>query len=381
MHDLYEIPDIPKISTHILKAVINGIVLTDDKGDILWVNSAFTGLTGYTLAEVKGKNPRLLQSGYHKPEFYEAMWKKLTQNIPWRGEMLNRRKDGALYFEEMTITPITINGKKLYIAIKQNITARKVAEKKAKNYEKKLQETANKLQVTNDNLKDFAYMASHDLKDPLRTISGLLPEIIENIKAGKSESATESLEAIFTSVENSKHLVNDLLEWCKIDGKDVECMSMDIRPCIDKALVNLQGRIQAIKEVRSVNFTFKPSYPEVFCDPDLITNVYQNLISNALKFNRSPEVNIEFTCGLNDKKQYIFGVKDNGLGIEERFLKYIFFPLKRLYRQEEISGTGIGLSICKKIIDKHHGRIWACSKIGKGSHFKFVLGDEKSCEN
>ena len=371
MKNLREILDIPEISMHILKAVINGVVLTDDKANILWVNDAFTSLTDYTLEEVKGKNPRILQSGYHYPEFYRSMWEKLSQGVPWRGEMLNKRKDGTLYFEEMTITPITVDDRKFYIAVKQNITSRKDVEKKIKNSEKKLQETANKLSVINDNLKDFAYMASHDLKDPLRTIYSILPLITEKIKNGETQEAIESIAIVSESVSNSLVLIDDLLEWCKIDGRDVEYQVTDVKTVIESALHNLQERIK--NTYKTVNFVFQKAYPTINCDVELISNVYQNLISNALKFNISETINIEFTCSLNDKKQYIFGVKDNGIGIEERYLKYIFFPLKRLHRQDEISGTGIGLSICRKIVDKHSGKIWACSKVGKGSHFKFTI--------
>jgi PAS domain S-box-containing protein len=482
--------EIPEISTFILEAVANGIVLTDKDGNILWVNTAFTDLTGYELDEVRGKNPRILQSGYHDKEFYAKIWEKLIQNVSWRGEILNKKKDGSLYFEEMTITPIIINDKTFYIAIKQNITSRKDTEKRIKNneekfkrlfysnplpcaiytlqynlvesnkmweeftgynavkkvgahiikdlnliqrfdpekilnaldkeevlkvpvkitdsegnikdcietiqlidledmkgilhvsfditrikqIEKKLQETTSKLLSTNNNLKDFAYMASHDLKEPLRTINSLLPIIIEKIEKNNKEEAIENLSLLTGSISNSLRLIDDLLDWCRIDGKEMEYKKTNIKVAIDKAIYNLQERINNMALSKKVNFIFQKEYPDMMCDKDLIANVYQNLISNALKFNASAEINIEFTYNLNEKKQYIFGVKDNGIGIEEKFLKYIFYPLKRLHRQDEIAGTGIGLSICKKILDRHSGKIWACSKIDKGSHFKFIIG-------
>ncbi len=590
----------------IFNSVSNGIIITDSKGKIIWVNQGFTNLTGYSIEEVKDKNPRILKSNLHKKEFYEKMWNTISNGDIWHGEVINKRKDGTLYYEEMIITPIK-NGKiSHYVAIKNDITSKKDIEIKLKKEQellrsvmrtvpiplaisniegnivdvnrawedtvgwtreevikywsenlnlwidlnlknkaiKEMQETGKiesfeiplrrkdgkiidflfwraqgedylftsgfditerkeqeerykmviddaldginvcelnkkthkrilkfcndkyvemsgytreelfaheninnlrtrvkikepthengekisgicswnrpdkkenfyeyyasiydhvdfieifgidrditerieserKLEVLakqlktnnkilkskNEELNYFAHIATHDLKEPLR-ITKLYIESLKNDLNDMqlSEKSKQDMNFIIEASDQMTRTLSSLLEFSRASKKNFKKEKVDMNDCVQRALSILNYKIKELEiEIEVCDLG------SVICDKTMMSQVFQNLISNAIKFNNKQKPKIKVYIKKSRAENTVFIIEDNGIGIEKEFINQIFIPFKKLHSTDVYPGTGIGLSICKKIIEKHDGNIWVESKKNKGSIFKFIL--------
>lgn len=224
------------------------------------------------------------------------------------------------------------------------------------------------LESANRELEHFSRVAAHDLQEPLRkliTFSDVLQlDLGENLPA----EAAASLDMILDASVRMKRLVNDLLELSKVGMSMLQRTRFPLQTCVQAALDALS---LCIKE-KGAEITWD-ELPKVYGDPRLVTQLLQNLIGNALKFIDAETPVIQLTAS-QEKGQPVFGVKDNGIGIEPCFQEQIFEPFKRLHGQDQYGGNGIGLAIAYKAVEKHGGRIWVESALGEGSHFKFTLG-------
>lgn len=243
------------------------------------------------------------------------------------------------------------------------------------NYENKLLELTKTLREAYNDLEDFTYIASHDLKEPLRKI-----KVFSDLLSAKTDCENcqkcDSQKYIYYLSESSSRtisLINDLLDFSKTSQKEILSEAFSIKNCIEEVICVLDEKIKEKNVKISISLS-KNCTKNIYGDKILIQHVFQNLIDNAIKFNDKKQIKIKILCK-RYKKEYIFTVKDNGIGIEQEYLDKIFDPLKRLYSQDKYPGSGIGLSICKKIIEKHHGKIWAESKPGEGSCFNFTIGE------
>ena len=239
--------------------------------------------------------------------------------------------------------------------------------------EKTKSESANKdLQVANKELEQFAYVASHDLQEPLRTIS-IFVGLIEEKYSGKTDEDTELyLKQIVNAASKMQNLIKDLLDFSQI-GRNISFAATDCNNILKEVIANLGATIKESKA--KITSTV---LPVVIGNEIELRQLFQNLISNAIKFhkkNSNPE--IEITCVEKDT-EYLFAFKDNGIGLEEQYKDRIFIIFQRLHTSTEYAGTGIGLATCKKIVALHNGKIWMESKLGHGSIFYFTIPKEKS---
>ena len=233
--------------------------------------------------------------------------------------------------------------------------------------ERELQETAAKLARSNADLEQFAYVASHDLKEPLRAISGSVQILQEQYSKALDRSADEVIKHTVDGANRMQTLIDDLLAYSRITSREAVLAPTPLGDSISEALVNLE---LSIKESRAV-ITHDP-LPTVSVDPTQLTQVFQNLISNAIKYRsqRTPKIHV----GAEDRgSQWLISVRDNGIGIAPQYADRIFRIFQRLHTRKDYSGTGIGLAICKKIIERHGGRIWVESELDEGSTFYFTL--------
>jgi PAS domain S-box-containing protein len=345
-----------------LESAANAIAITDARGSIQWVNPAFTALTGYSAGQALGQNPRVLKSGQHDPAFYQNLWNTILAGHVWHGEMVNKRQDGSLYTEEMTITPLKDPQGKIarFIAIKQDVTARKEAEDT-------LRRTAEDLARSNHDLEQFAYVASHDLQEPLRMVSGFVQLFHEKYRGQVDADGERYIHYAVDGAKRMQELIADLLTYSRASRVSPESSVTDSGQALEKALVNLHAAIEADQAV----ITHGP-LPAVCVNAGQLTQVFQNLIGNAVKFHgpQPPQVHVE---ARREGPQWVFSVADNGIGIEPQYYERIFNIFQRLHGREQYPGTGIGLAICKKIVERHHGRIWVESQPGVGSTFCFAL--------
>jgi light-regulated signal transduction histidine kinase (bacteriophytochrome) len=235
---------------------------------------------------------------------------------------------------------------------------------------KELNEAVINLKRSNAELQHFAYVASHDLQEPLRTISSFTQLLERRYKDKMDKDADEFMEYIVEAAKRMQQLIKDLLEYSRVTSQEEEFKLTNTEEIIEEIISDLQITI----EENNAEITYD-SLPEIWADKRLLTQVFQNLIFNPIKYRKPdepPKIHISARKDENNK-YYIYSVSDNGIGIEKQYFDRIFMIFQRLHTQEAYQGTGIGLAIVKKIIDNHGGRIWVESTLGKGSTFYFTI--------
>lgn len=238
--------------------------------------------------------------------------------------------------------------------------------------EEHLKQTSSDLARSNTELQQFAYVASHDLSEPLRMIVSYLQLLMQRHSANLNEEAREFIGYAVDGAERLQKLMQDLLTYARVDRREREFERTDCGEVLNTALTNLKLTIDEAGAVIE-----REPLPTVRGDPLQLTQVFQNLISNAIKFRGQAAPRLSISAR-RDGAEWIFTVQDNGIGIEPKNFERIFNLFQRLHTRQEYSGTGIGLAICKKIIERHGGRIWVESVPGQGAAFRFTLPSAES---
>jgi light-regulated signal transduction histidine kinase (bacteriophytochrome) len=233
-----------------------------------------------------------------------------------------------------------------------------------------LNEYTNLLKKSNEDLGNFAYAVSHDLKAPLNTVRGIL-NIIDNNK--EEPNCTNKLEHIRIAklvVDQMTRLIKDLLDYSRIDTKNGHFSIINLHEIINYILLLLNEKITKNNATILIN-----PLPQIYGERTLINELFLNLLNNALIYHNNNTVEIE--VGFEEEQEfYKFYIRDNGIGIQEKEFEKIFVIFKRLHTQGEFAGTGIGLALCKRIVEFHKGKIWVESEYGKGSTFYFTIKKE-----
>lgn len=244
----------------------------------------------------------------------------------------------------------------------------KVYNKRLKQQTSEIKQANSELKRSNQELEQFAYVASHDLQEPLRMVGNFTQLLEEEYREKLDEEGELYINFIVDGVTRMSKLIENLLEYSRVGRKEMVVKNVNIEAIVEEKLKDLAQRIQDKKASVSID-----NFPKVInCEANQIGIVFYNLISNALKFNKSPLPKIVVSGG--ERGQYwLFSVMDNGIGIDPKHQDRIFEIFKRLHRKEEYEGTGIGLSLCKRIILRHKGDIWFESELGKGTTFYFTI--------
>jgi PAS domain S-box-containing protein len=340
------------------------IIVWDPELRITRFNQAFEHVTGRKADEVIGHHIDLLFPEETKDESLEKIQQTLTGERWETTEIPILHRDGsvrtvlwnsATIFNDETGAPVST------IAQGQDITGRKATEEALKEY-------AINLKRSNEDLERFAYVSSHDLQEPLRNVV-IFTQLLERKYGGQmGEEADEYLRFVVDAGKRMQALISDLLAYSRITTRASSLVRTDSESVLQETLAALKPRIDRCH----VQVTIDP-LPPAITDATQLGQVFQNLISNAIKFRKQdvmPEVHIS-ARRLDGMVQ--FSVQDNGIGIDPQYFDKIFVIFQRLHRYEEFEGTGIGLALCKRIIERHGGRIWVESGVGKGSTFFFTL--------
>lgn len=339
------------------------VAITDNKGTITYVNKKFCAISKYSQEELLGQNHRIINSGHHPKEFFVEIWKTISSGRTWEGEIRNRAKDKSHYWVHTTIVPfMDENGEpERYVAVRYEITERKIAEEKLSIY-------AKKLEISNQELQDFASVAAHDLQEPLRKIQSFSDRLKKKSKDLLTGESLDYLERIESSAQRMQVLINDLLTYSRITTKAQPFLTLDLNQVVAQVISDLEIRLeQSQGKVEWKNLC------SVKADPTQMYQLFQNLITNALKFKKpdtTPIVKVESKI-INNSCQIT--ITDNGIGFDEKYLDRIFTIFQRLHGRHEYEGTGIGLAVCRKIVDRHGGLITAKSTLGEGSTFIITL--------
>ena len=361
-----------KQSEKLLNDIINGfpspIFVKDIEGRFLTINNKLEKLLGVKNEELKGKTDYDIITK-ELADYYRFNDKKVIEEgkaiaIEEEADLI----DGHHTFIANKFPIYDINGKPYGVgSISTDITDRKLLEEKVKKRTEELSKFNIELKRSNEELERFAYVSSHDLQEPLRMVT-LYSQLLERrYKDNLDSDANDFIEYIVEGAQRMKQLIDDLLEYSRVKSQAAEFEKVNLEQVLDIVLHNL-----AISIVENnVTISHDP-LPSLFVDKNQMVQVFQNLISNAIKFHgqNPPEINIS---AQKDKNEWIFSVSDNGIGIKPEHHKQIFEVFKRLNTREEYSGTGIGLSITQKIIQHHAGQIWVESQPRKETTFFFTI--------
>jgi len=338
----------------IITESVDGIITSWNKGaEIIY---------GYLAEEVLGKNFSILEPDNFKGEIKQFSEKIKTGEKIEHYETSRLKKDGTIINVSVSLSPVfDISGKLVALsAIVRDITERKKAGEILKS---KLEELAR----SNEELEQFAYVSSHDLQEPLRMISSYLQLLQRRYQGSLDDKADKYIYYAVDGASRMQNLINDLLEFSRVTTRARDPEPMDSEFILDQVLSNLEVFIEENEATVS-----HCSLPEVMADYSQMVQVFQNLIINGIKFRseEAPQIHISAE---KKESEWVFSVQDNGIGIDPQYSEKIFEVFKRLHKKEEYPGTGIGLAICKKIVERHGGRIWVECELDKGSTFYFTL--------
>jgi len=339
--------------------------LMDTEGSFVDGNKAAEEAVGFRKEEIIGKN--MLDLNLLLPEQIEKAMELLAKNIEGKptgpDEFTLNRKDGKKVDVEIRTFPVKIKGLDLVLGIAHDITERKKMEDELRN-------TLGELEKRNKELDNFVFAVSHDLKAPLVTIQGFANLLIMKHGDKLNETAVHYIDIIISGVKDLNMLVTDLLALSRAKRTKWKVKNVNLSDVIKSSLKSLH----AIVTEKEAKVSIPKELPTVSYDPTQLNEVFTNLLVNAIKYSKpNQKPNIEIEWGEN-KNENIISVKDNGKGIEEKYLDRIFEPFERIAQDQK--GTGIGLSIVKNIVERHGGRIWVESKFGEGSTFYFTIPKE-----
>lgn len=335
------------------------LLIEAETGNILDVNISAVNFYRYSKEQLKNMNIADINNLSIDPIHHEmdlAVAEKENYFI-----FKHKLANGELKDVEVHSTPILINGKKTLFSVIHDITDRVQNEKLVKNY-------TEKLQLLNSDLNNFAYVASHDLKAPLNVVNGFLGLINSKKDSLSKESHDEYLRYIQDSVNQMKTLINDLLQFSRIGSNKDSFVMVDV----NHLLIGIQDVLSKTIQQNKATISIQP-LPTISVNKTLLNELFMNLLGNALKYHQ-PDQGVLIEIGYQETAEsHQFFVKDNGIGIAVENLDKVFVMFKRLHTQTEFQGTGIGLALCKRIVEAHDGKIWIESVLGKGSTFYFTI--------
>ncbi len=343
------------------------IVVTNREGDIEYVNSNFSKVTGYTIDEVFGKKPNILKSGKQSQRVYQELWKTILNNEEWKGELLNRTKSGELIWEDVSISPVVDENDEIthFVAIKEDITVKKRLFEELIRAKERAEES--------DRLKSaFLANMSHEIRTPMNGILGFA-ELLKT-PGLSSEEKTQFIQIIEESGQRMLNTINDLIDISKIESGMMKVELSDVDVYLQqKYLYNFFKQEASNKGLK---FTFNPDENnkdiQLYTDKEKFIAISTNLIKNAIKYTQRGS--IEFGYSVQPDVTRFF-VKDTGIGISKQYFDTIFerFVQADLSITRPYEGAGLGLSITKAFVEMLGGKIYLESERGKGSVFYFEL--------
>lgn len=358
-----------------------GVMLTDLDGHILEANPALGHILGYQPSSLR----KLDQNDLVHPCDRQATTQLTATLMKGEKSFIKQQKrylrsDGSVVWGSLTASLIHDDQGQALTLLRmiEDVTELRAAEEalnrayheleqrvEARTFE--LRQQTQELARSNAELEQFAYVASHDLQEPLRSVSGFAQLLERRYKNQLGEEGMSFIEYIVSGTDRMRELITDLLSYSRVGASEKPRLEVDMETVLDQVLLSLTGSIQ---ERRAV--IVREPLPRVWGDAVDFELLLQNLIGNALKFNRATPPQVEIAVS-DAGDEWLFSVRDNGIGIDPEFTPRLFTIFQRAHRRDDYAGTGIGLAICKKVVENYRGRIWAESKLGEGTVFYFTL--------
>ena len=372
-HDLTESKESAAKYRGLLEAAPDAMVVVNQAGVIVLVNVQAEKQFGYRRDELVGhKVTNIIPEGFAERLIADATRstaEALAQQIGMGIELSGRRKDGTEFPIEIMLSPLESAEGVLVTAAVRNISARKTSEQELA--------VANQvLEESNLELKQFAYIASHDLQSPLRSITGFVQLLQQEYESELDEQAQEWIRRTVLAVARMQTLIRDLLSYSRVDARSGPLTLIPFLDIVNDALTLLDSSIHDSNGQVTCG-----KLPIVMGDRSQLVQLMQNLISNGFAYRSDKPPHIDISAKRSGKG-WIFSVRDNGIGIDPKHYEQIFEIFKRLHNQKEHPGTGIGLAVCRRVVNRHGGKIWVESEPGHGSTFHFTIpeGTEQTNE-
>ncbi|MGL5061174.1 MAG: PAS domain-containing sensor histidine kinase, partial [Microcoleus sp.] len=344
----------------IVEMAEEGIWVIDSNSRTTYTNRAMAKMLGYTETEMLGKSIFEFM-GEETKQDAENQLDRRNQGIADKHEFKLKNKNGKDVWTYLSASPVMDDRGNMVscCALVYNISDRKETEQQ-------LLQLTEDLQRSNEQLEQFAYVASHDLQEPLRAVTSYAQLLAQRYHNNLDDRADKYINYIVGGATRMHQLINDLLAYSRA-GRGKEFEPVDCNIVVEQSLCNLQI---AIAETQAA-IACEPM-PTLMADESQLVQLFQNLIGNAIKFCRQEIPLIQISVAQQDS-EWLFSVRDNGIGIAPEYAERIFIIFQRLHSRREYEGTGIGLAMCKRIVERHGGRIWVDSREGEGATFCFTI--------
>jgi PAS domain S-box-containing protein len=355
----------------LMNAAPDPVFLVDTNGVIVFANRQAEHVFGYDESELLGKPVEVLlpeairtaHQDYRHAFFTSPKTRPMGLGLDLWGQV----KSGSALPVEISLSPVELNGRSYALAIVRDAT-------ESRRVQRQMQRQAEALKRSNEELEQFAYVASHDLQEPLRMISSYIQILQKRYQAKLDSDANEFIQFAVDGARRMQNLINDLLMYSRVTSKARPLKATDMNLVVRQIQSNLAVAIE-----ESGAQIEAEEMPAIVTDEVQMIQLLQNLVANALKFRSESRPLIKISA----ERQFdgvVFSVKDNGIGIDPRYFDRIFIVFQRLHTREKYPGTGIGLAICKKIVDRQGGKIWVESQPGNGAEFKFLIPNRSECD-
>jgi PAS domain S-box-containing protein len=340
---------------------VHPILPDNQPGPFIQVNDAACAMLGYSREELSEMTPWELDDPDSSSDYIPEAMQQLQAKGSAVFEAIQVAKGGRKVLIEVNANICELRGNPHIISVVRDITERKRAERELRRY-------ATELEHSNEALQQFAYSVSHDLKAPLRMVKSFLKLLHRHYAETLDTDAQAYIQFAVDGAAQMEQLIHALLEYARVESQGRVPVLTDAGQALEEVLCTLQLSI----EESDAEVTYEP-LPAVLADATQLRQLFQNIISNALKFCEQQQKSRVYIGAARHEDEWIFSIADNGIGIAEQDQPHIFGVFERLHTDEEYEGTGIGLAICKRIVERHGGRIWVESEVGVGSTFYFTL--------
>ncbi len=354
----------------LLEEMNEGAMTVNSEGNVLYCNQRFADLIDRHVSEIIGSRCIDIISEGEKEKFRELVKKTCKDQTSGLFSFGNVTNSSSRYLQlSFRLLPSEISGSISIIA--SDVTEMKQYQEHLEELVKERTLLNEELLRSNKELENFAYVASHDLQEPLRMVTSFTQLLEMQYRDKLDDNAKEYIHFAVDGAKRMYELLNGLLAYSRIHRKGEAFILVDLNRIIDAVIENLE---LMIKEREAIIKSEK--LPEVYADESQMIILFQNLISNSLKFSPNPPR--IFISSKSEGDNFTFYVKDEGIGIEPQYFERIFLIFQRLNPRDNYEGTGIGLAICKRIVERHEGKIWLESEFGKGTTFYFSIPKQQN---
>ena len=341
-----------------------------DNGRILEANDAATRVYGYSYERLRTLTIHDLRAADAPGMTVDKIAMAFDQGLLF--EIVHRRQNGSTFPVEVSVQGAEIDGRRILISVVRDITERRRIEGELSEKTTVLEERTRQMEAANKELESFSYSVSHDLRAPLRAIDGYSRMILRQQGDKFDEDTRSKFNVIRESAQMMGQLIEDLLAFSRLGRAQLSTKKLDMTDLVS----DVWNELQVNNPDRRIHFK-AANVPAGTADRSLIKQVFINILSNAIKFTRTRDTALIEVGGYENENEIVYYVKDNGVGFDMNYHDKLFGVFQRLHSDTEYEGTGIGLALVKRIINRHGGRVWAEGKVDKGATFYFTLPTRK----